>query len=227
MPGGVICWDIKDQCVGGSFTCTKYKHVLFFREQLKFNLHETLYVKSTGISHHKGRYPEQIREVFVFSKGRPRAIHRIEDRLNVTAGAKSKLFRRSKSGEKRVWNSSDSLVPILGFRSHLWEYQTGHGQTTKDHLENFPAPMAEKLAADLIRSYSNEGDLVLDPFSGSGTTAKMALLNFRDYLGFEVWEKAFELSERRLAKAHRECQKQIDLMLFGDVQILNMMEVQS
>lgn len=49
-----------------------------------------------------------------------------------------------------------------------------------------PALMPQELADDLIRSYSREGDLVLDPFMGSGTTARMAFKNNRDYIGFEI-----------------------------------------
>ena len=51
--------------------------------------------------------------------------------------------------------------------------QRGHGQTAPDfnHAHKVhPAMMPLKLAQDLIRTYSNEDDLVLDPFAGSGTT---------------------------------------------------------
>ena len=73
--------------------------------------------------------------------------------------------------------------------------------------------MPEELARDLIRSYSDESDLVLDPFSGSGTTAKMALMEHRDYLGFEVWEKHYRNSVNRLKKAKRLYQHKLDRIL--------------
>lgn len=211
-PGGIVCWEVKDQCVKGSFTCTMYDQVLHFKT-LGFRLHEKLYIKSTGIAHHKNRYPEQIQEVFVFSKGRPNVIHRIEDRKNATAGDHRKLYRRDKHGIGRSWKSEDSLVPIYGIRTHLWEFQTGFNQTTQDDLKQFPAPMPEQLARDLIRSYSDENDLVLDPFSGSGTTAKMALLEHRDYLGFEVWGEHYRNSLNRLKKAKLQYQQKLDRIL--------------
>jgi len=211
MPGGVVCWEIKDQSKGG-FTCTKHKQVLYFKETLGFRLHETLYIKTASLGHQRSRYPEQVHEVFVLSKGRPKSIHRIADRPNLTAGTPQKMNRRNKDGSRRTWKSDD-LVPLYGFRSHLWTVNSGGKHTTKDNLKGFPAPMPEQLARDLIRSYSRDGDLVLDPFSGSGTTAKMALLEHRDYLGFEVWKEHFLNSLQRLERAKREYQRKLDRIL--------------
>jgi DNA modification methylase len=61
--------------------------------------------------------------------------------------------------------------------------------------------MPEKLARDHILSWSNPSDVVLDPFSGAGTTAKMALRHGRRYIGFEIEPKYHELAERRLRDA--------------------------
>ena len=56
----------------------------------------------------------------------------------------------------------------------------------------------EKLAADHIWSWSNEGDLVYDPFMGSGTTAKMAHLYNRNWIGSEISSEYVELANKRL-----------------------------
>jgi site-specific DNA-methyltransferase (adenine-specific) len=61
-----------------------------------------------------------------------------------------------------------------------------------------PATFPEKLANDHIVSWSNEGDLVYDPFMGSGTTAKMAILNNRKYIGSEISKEYCEIAEQRL-----------------------------
>jgi site-specific DNA-methyltransferase (adenine-specific) len=212
MPGGVICWEVKDQCTKSGFTGTMYRQVLYFQDTLGFRLHEKLYIKSPGISHQKNRYPEQIQELFVLSKGSPKSIHRIADRENSTAGDQQHLYRRDKDGVGRTWKS-DLLVPIMGLRTHLWEVQAGFNQTTKDDLRGFPAPMPEQLARDLIRSYSKPEDLILDPFSGSGTTAKMAMLEHRDYLGFEIWDQHYRNSVKRLKRAKREYQRKLDRIL--------------
>ena len=178
MPGGVVCWVVEDQSVGGSLTYTKHRQALYF-EQLGFKMHEEIYVQRSGITHQKNRYPEQICICFVLSKGRPRFIHRIADRPNVTAGNRQRMNRRNSDGSRRVWKSEFGIVPLHGLRTNLWRVVTGKYSTTKDAVFDFPALMPEKLANDLIESFSQCDDLVLDPFSGAGTTAKMAVLTYR------------------------------------------------
>jgi len=127
----------------------------------------------------------------------------------VTAGKPQKVNSRDKHGVSKTWDSGD-LVPIYGLRSHLWE--SGNNRTNDD-LKGFPAAMSEPLARDLVRSFSKAGDLVLDPFSGSGTTAKMAMLEHRDYLGFEVWDEHYHNSLKRLQRAKKEYQQKLDRIL--------------
>jgi site-specific DNA-methyltransferase (adenine-specific) len=61
-----------------------------------------------------------------------------------------------------------------------------------------PAPFPEDLAADHIYSWSNEGDLVYDPFTGSGTTLKMAHLQRRRWIGSEISPEYCQLAEKRI-----------------------------
>jgi len=61
-----------------------------------------------------------------------------------------------------------------------------------------PAPFPEQLANDHIVSWSNVGDLVYDPFMGSGTTAKMAILNKRNWIGSEVSFEYCEMIKQRI-----------------------------
>jgi DNA modification methylase len=67
---------------------------------------------------------------------------------------------------------------------------------TKGHPAQFP----EILANDHIISWSNKGDLIYDPFLGSGTTAKMAILNNRSFIGSEISEEYCEIAEKRINK---------------------------
>lgn len=52
----------------------------------------------------------------------------------------------------------------------------------------------------LIKTYTNQGELVLDPFIGSGTTAVAAINTERKYIGFEQDDKYFEIAKSRLEK---------------------------
>jgi len=57
----------------------------------------------------------------------------------------------------------------------------------------------ESLARDHILSWSNPGDVVLDPFCGSGTTCKMAKLLGRHYIGIDISEEYCDLARQRVA----------------------------
>jgi site-specific DNA-methyltransferase (adenine-specific) len=61
----------------------------------------------------------------------------------------------------------------------------------------FPESLSEKH----IQTWSNENDLIYDPFMGSGTTAKMAILNNRKYIGSEISEEYCKIIETRI----KEC----------------------
>ena len=81
----------------------------------------------------------------------------------------------------------------------------GYMLSTKDKIAfEHPAIFPEQLANDHIISWSNEGDLVLDPFCGSGTTYKMAKLNRRNYLGIEISEKYCDIIKKRLDKYNNQ-----------------------
>lgn len=213
-PGGVVCWVIEDQSVEGSLTCTKHRQVAYFK-RLGFDLFDEIYIWRTAITHQKHRHPEQITNCFVLSKGRPRHVNRIADRPNVTAGEPIDLYRRRANGDRISWKSNGGIVPTNGFRTNLWKVVTGKHSTTKDDVFDFPSLMPESLARDLITTFSTYDDLVLDPFCGAGTTPKMAMLAHRSYLGFEIWDKAYALSLRRIERARIEYQRRLDRIVIG------------
>ncbi|MEC1961252.1 site-specific DNA-methyltransferase, partial [Bacillus subtilis] len=58
------------------------------------------------------------------------------------------------------------------------------------------------LVSDIIKGFSNEGDIVLDCFMGSGTTAVASLQNKRKYIGFELNPEFIEVANKRLKDLH-------------------------
>ena len=67
--------------------------------------------------------------------------------------------------------------------------------------------MPQNLVTDLIRSYSNEGDLVLDPFMGSGTTAVVALKHKRKEIGMELNKNYCKIIKKTLFKYIKNLQE--------------------
>lgn len=79
-----------------------------------------------------------------------------------------------------------------------------HGRITRTDYEH-PTQKPEPLLSQLIRTSTNEGDTVLDPFMGSGTTAVAAIQNNRDYVGFELDEENYRsVIEKRISEAKRQ-----------------------
>lgn len=209
MPGGRICWMIKDQRKGG-LTGTSFRQCLYFQNHLGLRYADRLFIEFDNIKQRRYGYGETIQEVFVFSKGNPNRGRLLDDRPNSTAGARQRFNYRNHDGSTRTWVSETGVVSHRGLRTHQWKYAL---RNKPPEVGDFCAAMPLELARDLVKSYSNVGDLVLDPFSGSGTTAVAALFEYRRYLGFEIWDKAYRISSKRLKKAHQEYQRRLDQML--------------
>ena len=180
--GGVLVWVIGDQTQNGSESGTSFRQALYFIE-IGFNLHDTMiYEKNSSTysaSRHGNRYTQLFEFMFVFSKGKPNA-NLISDKPNKWAG------------HKDYSGKMNNPVAEYGVRGNIWRYVTSLNST------GHPAPYPEALAQDHILSWSNEGDLVYDPFMGSGTTAKMAILNKRNYIGSEISSEYCDVAEKRL-----------------------------
>jgi site-specific DNA-methyltransferase (adenine-specific) len=180
--GGIVVWVVGDATIKGSETGTSFKQALYLKE-MGFNLHDTMIYEKNSPTYpasvKSNRYTQIFEYMFIFSKGKPNA-KLLADKQNKWAGFKD--F----SGKLK------NPVPEFSPRNNIWKYTTSFNRC--EH----PAPFPEKLAQDHILSWSNENDLVYDPFMGSGTTAKMALLNRRNYIGSEISQEYVDIANKRL-----------------------------
>jgi len=198
--GGVVVWVIGDQTTKGNETGTSFRHALYFKE-IGFNLFDTMiYLKPPrGACGNNKTYWQTFEYMFVLSKGTPKTINLIKDRENVEA-------REGDTGTKRLFDGTLSKRKRSGYdkfgrRTNVWEYYIGKGHSASDNFAyEHPAIFPEKLARDHIITWSNKKDIVYDPFMGSGTTAKMAILNGRNYVGSELFNKYCEIARKRLKK---------------------------
>ena len=204
--GGVVVWIVGDKTTKGSETGTSFRQALMFMDT-GFKLHDTMiYEKNTSsfpATKKSKRYTQIFEYMFVFCKNKIRGdIQLICDKPNKWAGHTNwgKNTARGKSGTL-VETTSIKPVPEFSLRNNIWRYNVGKGFNSSDdesHLH--PAIFPEKLAEDHILSWSVAGDVILDPFSGSGTTCKMALKNDRRYIGIDISQEYVELSRKIIAK---------------------------
>lgn len=140
----------------------------------------------------------------------------IRDKPNKHAGKLRRFRAKLKNGTLRIAQVAKPIAE-MGLKGPIWEYPAGYTNTTPDRyvLGLHPAVMPDEMASDLITSWSRPSELVLDPMAGSGTTCRMALLNNRNYLAFEIHQPYVELARRRLCDAREESLRRVDAWLMG------------
>lgn len=201
-PGGVVVWIVGDATIKGSETGTSFRQALFFRDECGFNLADTMIYQKTDVAfprHGHKKYPAAFEYMFVFSKGPVGKFEIIRDRANKLAGQIMSGSVRQENGTVKPSRATGKPVAEVGARSNVWGYSTGYRKSaTEDYVYEHPAIFPEALARDHIISWSDPGDLVLDPFMGSGTTGKMAVAHERRFIGIEIAPEYFSIAERRL-----------------------------
>jgi site-specific DNA-methyltransferase (adenine-specific) len=201
--GGIIVWIISDSYKNGSETGTSYEHILAFMEA-GFKLHDTMIYEKMSSSYPspvKGKRYSQIFEfMWVFSKGIPLKARLLCDKPNKWAGYTNWGKNTNRMANGALIETND-IKPVAEYspRNNIWKYTVGSGFGTKDkNAHKHPAVFPELLVSDHIMSWSEIGDIVLDPFSGSGTTCIQAKKYGRNYIGIEIDSEYVKLSKKRL-----------------------------
>lgn len=190
--GGVVVWIVNDAKDKGTKTLTSFKQALYFKE-IGFFVHDVMiWEKCTFSSPIPNMYHNVFEYMFIFSKSKPKTFNPIIDKLNKKAGVKTTTTFRESNGE--TTKRSGKTVNAFGKRYNVWKINEVKNNTKGKH----PAPLPEQLAKDHIISWSNEGDIVYDCFMGSGTTAKMAHIYKRNWIGSEISSEYVELANKRL-----------------------------
>lgn len=193
--GGIVVWIVGDATVNGSESGTSFKQALYFKE-CGFNLHDTMiYQKNAYPFPPSNRYFNVFEYMFILSKGNPKTTNLIKVKNIGNKKHTKSSFRKVDGTIKNVLiKSNDKKV-----KDNIWIYDVGYQKSSKDVISHkHPAIFPEKLAADHIYSWSNEGDLVYDCFMGSGTTAKMSHIHNRNWIGSELSKEYFNIANDRL-----------------------------
>ena len=197
--GGVVVWVVGDSVVKGNKSLSSFKQALYF-QQIGFNMLDVIIYEKAGTAPpHKNRYFNAFEYMFVLSKGNPKTINLLEDKPNKWANHSTfgNVTRREQDGT--LTPKGRKVVKPFGVRTNIWRYNNGKGFSTKDKIAyEHPAIFPEKLVQDHIISWSNEGDIVLDPFCGSGTVAKVASLLNRKWVGIEISSDYCKIANERL-----------------------------
>ncbi len=228
--GGVVCWDIADGVEDGHLTGSSARQTVYFLDK-GFQLHERIIVhKNARLHPSPRRHGMPVEEVLVFSKGRPNTVNkRRKPNKPENVGKRVRVYKRNYDGS--VTRGLGSIVKEEGYRTAIWCYNPlcpkcgyewdGTDKFTTEAIYDdngalkpysvyqtpfhftgaHPARMSQALVQDLILTYSRPGQLVVDPFMGTGTSCERAFLNHRFYLGMELWKRAFRMAQMRMHEA--------------------------
>lgn len=197
--GGVVVWVVNDKTIKNSESGTSFRQALYFKE-IGFNIHDTMiWCKDGGgaVGSHYC-YTQNTEYMFIFSKGKPSAVNLIHDHKNKQAGKAKTNNTNRKRANGTSTRANDCIVSEFSKRNNWWyippvNFETGH-----------PAAYPLAIPTDHIISWSNAGDVVLDPFMGSGTTGIACLNTGRDFIGIELDNEYFDIARKRIADAQNK-----------------------
>lgn len=196
-PGGVLVWVVGDQTKDGSESFTSLEQALYFKKNCGFKAHDTMIYQKNGPPKTHKRYEQAFEYMFVFVKGQIKTFNPI-----MVPKSHPEKRPRVKAWSRNPDNSQDMgrirVDTTHRIESNVWKIPMGHVAEEK-YAHEHPAIFPELLAAKHISSWSNRGDVILDPFCGCGTTAKMALNMGRKFIGIELSSEYVELTKRRIA----------------------------
>jgi len=188
--GGVVVWVVGDSTNKFCESGTSFKQALYFNE-IGFNLLDTMiYYKQNYAPAYPTlrRYANQFEYMFIFSKGRPNTFNPIQIKKVENRNGMSGFRQKDGSVIKKIVKTNGEFKNA----SNVWSMPVGFKNL------GHPAIFPEQLAHDHIISWSNEGDLVLDIFNGSGTTTKMAKILGRNYIGIDISKEYCDIANKRL-----------------------------
>lgn len=198
--GGVVVWIVGDSTVNGSETGSSFRQALWAME-CGFRLHDTMIWNKgafSAVGALQTRYAPVFEYMFVWSKGRPKAFNPIKDKPNKHAGqVMTGNIRQPDGSTRRMCGDGAKIIAENGQRHNVWMMPAKKSRQDTRHPAQFP----ERLAHDHIVSWSNEGDMVLDPFMGSGTTGVAAIKASRRFTGIEIDETYFRIAKDRIEDA--------------------------
>ena len=203
--GGVVVWVVGDGTEKGSETGTSFRQALYFKE-VGFNIHDTMiYMKNNFSNPSSNRYHQIFEYMFVLSKGKPKTFNSIKDRKNVYGGQVGSWGKNtSRQVDGTMVERKKKIIEEYGQRYNVWTFKTSKNGQEDEIAYQHPAIFPIQLVKDHIISWTNPGELIFDPFMGSGTTAKAAVQTERSYLGSEISDEYYNICLKRLETIQKE-----------------------
>lgn len=196
---GVVVWIVSDATIDGSETLTSFKQALYFKE-IGFKVNDTMIWEKPGftaVGALKYRYAQVFEYMFVLTKGSNYTFNPIRDKKNIYGNTRINGTHTIKNGTRIKNSTNGKILDEYGIRYNVWRNNFASSNVERS---GHPAQFPEDLICDHIISWSNEDDIILDPFMGSGTTAIACMRTNRHYIGFEISKEYVDIANTRIEK---------------------------
>lgn len=191
--GGVIVWNVNDKIKNGSKSLTSFRQALLFYE-IGFNVNDVMIWKKTNPMPQvkQPRYNQCFEYMFIFSKGKPKTFNPIMVDCKSAGKEYKSTCKKITKGKERTYKEFN--INKQKIDNNIWEFAVAQNKT------KHPAVFPLELPSRHIQSWSNEGDVVLDPFMGSGTTGIACKNLNRNFIGIELDENYFNIAKERIKR---------------------------
>jgi DNA modification methylase len=204
VPGGTLAMVLDGAVNDGELSTTPYRVICDWARRDSWILSQVLaYVRMGQPGAYAGRFRRDHEPLIVFRKrggssvvNKDEVAERTRNKVLTTAAYQ---WATNRDGTRR--RNLAREVRDIRHRGSLWDYgAVGFGHDPSASVGH-PATFAEKFAMDAVRVWSNVGDLVVDPFAGSGTVGRACIDLGRSFLGAEMVEKYHRIATQRLAQS--------------------------
>lgn len=144
----------------------------------------------------KTRYNPAWEFMFVLVKGKWHTANLLREPCKWAGKTNTGTMRNADGDSLYLKHGYGKPIKASKVRANVWKYVVGVDRDNPGGKH--PAVFPEQLAKDHILSWSNPGDLVLDPMCGSGTTLKMAKALGRFFMGIDVSAEYIALAKERI-----------------------------
>ena len=201
VDGGIVAMVIQDQTLDGHKSLTSFRTAVQWCDEIGFGLFETVIYKKQGKD--GGWWSKRFRVdheyIHIFIKGkRPNYFNKEDLKIPSKHGGKTLTGGANRNKDGKTIPSSKFLINDMKCRGTIWDYANG-GDKNRIKRQH-PAPFPDKIPFDIIKCFTQEGDIVLDPMVGSGSSCVAANLLNRKYIGIDISEEYCEIARTRIEK---------------------------
>lgn len=201
-PGGTLAMVLDGAVNDGALSTTPYRVICEWSARAEWMLSQVLaYGRHGQPGEYRNRFRRDHEPLIVFRKrGGPIVCNKdplsVPAKYGVDTTARHYQWATERDGTKR--RNTTRAVRSIRHRGSIWDYGASGNGHDPSSSTGHPATFSERFARDAVTAWSNPGDLVCDPFMGSGTTARACLDLGRRCVGAERVAGYHAIAMRRL-----------------------------